>query len=309
MKSEHQTYYDYYPTEQELEAWIDQMHADSETASFTAEIGDPYTPTYFGEFHSPSRIVKFTRDGHEFWGMWHPKASGAPAPLLIHLPGYGGELSSHWDVAAEGYNLLHLSPLGYWTPRGMPDEKRENGEWPVLPDTVRTFARGGYREWILDVICAVRWAWTQAGVMENRVSFYGTSQGGGTALLLGSVFKDRGTASVCADVPFLINFPLADFRGAYSIVLPGLKDAIASAGEQAAWKSIGYVDNFCHADRMNYPVLLVAGGKDALCPADTVVSLFEKLNTVKSFTLLPNHPHAYNPEFIKLACAWFDLYA
>lgn len=300
----------YYPSTEELAEWIESMLSDAEQSDFTAELQGQFLPCNFGQFHAPARLVKFTRNGHSYWGVWSEKNTGSSAPLLVHLPGYGAELSCHYDVAALGYNLLQLSPLGYWTPEGFDLSLQKDGNWPVLPDTVRTGAKGGYREWLMDAICAVKWAWTQGNVLANRVSFYGTSQGGGTALLLGSIFAGRGTACVCADEPFLTNYPLADFRGAYAVALPGCEDVRKSTGDEAAiWRAFGFIDTVCHATRMDYPVLLTAGGNDVVCPPETVASLYERLPQTKSLTYLHAHGHGYNTEFIKLACGWFSLFA
>lgn len=322
MENEYSKYTAYYTTPEELDAWICGIHADAEKADFKAEMQGGFTPASFGQFHNPGCLMKFERDGHVFYGIWHGKyatngATASPAPLLVQLPGYGAELSSHWDVASRGYNLLQLSPLGYWTPEGFNESLKPSPEntplpgsdWPVLPDTLRTEAKGGYREWLLDVVTAVRWAWEQSLVLPNRVSFYGTSQGGGTSLLLGSIFAGRGTACVCADEPFLTNYPLAAFRGAYGIAKGGYEETVAAKGEAAAWHAFGMIDTLCHAHRMNYPVLLTAGGCDPICPADTVESLYAKLPKTRSLTYLHNHWHGYNLDFIKLACAWFELYA
>jgi len=309
MENKYEKFYGCYPAPAEVDAWIEEMHADAEKADFTAEDLGGYMPCSYGQFHNPGLLIKFTRDGHEYWGVFHNKLHGAPAPLLVQLPGYGAELSSHWDVASRGYNVLQLSPLGYWTPNGFNESLKKDGNWPVLPDTARTDAKGGYRDWLLDVICAVKWAWKRYNVLENRVSFYGTSQGGGTSLLMGSIFAGRGTSCVCADEPFLTDYPLAAFRGAYGVTVTGIEDAARERGEEAAWRALGFADTICHAHRMNYPVLLTGGGRDDVCPPETVESLFGRLPQTKSYTFLHRHPHGYNTDFIKLACAWFELYA
>ena len=53
----------------------------------------------------------------------------SPAPLLVHTPGYGGEMSMHPELA-QYFNVLHINPLGYTTPEGKdencPPETIEN---------------------------------------------------------------------------------------------------------------------------------------------------------------------------------------
>ena len=133
--------------------------------------------------------------------------SGGPAPLLIHLPGYGAEMSAHPELVAAGYNVLHINPLGYATPNGPDETKVVNGAWPVLPETVTTCGKKGYCDFLTQAVAAARWACAQPCVQANRLATLGTSQGGGTALLLGSLLAGRGVKAVAADVPFLTDFP------------------------------------------------------------------------------------------------------
>ncbi len=307
MNDPYTDYSKYYPAQKELEAWIEDIHNAAAAADFKAEIDPtPYIKDDFGQFHAPAHLVKFTRDGHVFWGNCQFKQTGSPSPLLVQLCGYGAELSCDYDIAALGYNLLQLSPLGYWTPDGYDNSLRRHDYWPVLEDTVLTGAKGGYREWLIDAVCAANWARRQTRVIGDHISFYGGSQGGGTAILLGSLYKDRGTACVAADEPFLTNFPLANFRGAYGLASNGMKTV---TDEAAAWNALGYIDTCNHASRLSFPVLLTAGGMDTTCPPETVRSLYDRLSCTKSLTFMPEHGHATGQLFIKLAMAWFSLYA
>lgn len=307
--NEMQEAYTYYPEAKEIETWIGEIWEKAEQIPVTVEVlEDGGWRNNYGTFHmTRNRLIKFSPEGMKpFFGIWQPVLSG-PSPLVVHLPGYGAELSNHPDIATDGYNLLNLSPLGYWTPDGMDVAQLQDQNWPVLPDTISTKAQGGYKDWLLNCVMAVKWAWSVDCVLPDRVSFYGTSQGGGTALLLGSVFKDRGTRCVAADEPFLTDYPRAAWRGAYGIAEAAFKRA-ANKGE--AWHSLGFADTISHAPRMTYPVLLTEGGVDEACPPDTIDSLYKKLpNTTKSKTYLANRAHGYNYEFYLLARTWFRLYA
>jgi Acetyl esterase (deacetylase) len=301
--------YQFYPSETERDLWISQIYNSARTNACSVEIlPDSGIRNNFGTFHmSGNRLVKFSPSGERpFYGVWQPALCG-PAPLVVHLPGYGAELSVHPDVNAEGYNVLNLSPLGYWTPNGFEDSLRmADGNWPVLPDTMTADGAGGYRNWLSNAAAAVFWAWSQPQVLPGRVSFYGTSQGGGTALLMGSVFAGAGTRCVAADEPFLTNYPMADFKGAYNI----LREQFGTIADSAkAWHGLGFCDTCNHADRMRYPVLLIEGTADDVCPPDTVESLYMKLPLTKAIYSLDGRGHGYNYEFIRLACAWFRLYA
>ncbi len=298
--------YSYYPDNKEIEFWINDIWRLAEETPITVEMLDePVWKNNFGTFHYPCQFVKFIPKGMDaFYGVWQPQIK-APMPLVFHVPGYGAELSIHPDTNAEGYNVLNISPMGYWTPAGFDESKLRDGNWPVLPDTVYSKGEAGYKIWLTNCVMDVLWAWKQKSVINNRVSFYGTSQGGGTALLLGSIFANKGVMCVAADEPFLTDFPLAAWRGAYGVT----KKAFDSQESKDGWHSIGFVDTVNHAHRMNYPVLLTEGEKDDTCPPETVESLYNKLPSTKSITMLSGRGHGYNYDFMRLAWAWFKLYA
>lgn len=300
--------FQWYPSHAEVDEWIDALWASAEASSCEVQRLDEQGYTHsFGVRHMPDhRYVEFCADGTDpFYGYWQP-APGGPSPLLVHVPGYGAEMSMHPDLVAEGYNVLHISPLGYSTPTGSDESKMRDGRWPVLPDTLLTGAEGGYREWLKQCLLAVRWAASQPEVIENRVSFFGTSQGGGGALLLGSLFRDRGCRCVAADVAFLTGFPLGKGKGAYAETVEGMA---GMTDLKAGWRTLGFIDTFSHARRLTCPVLLTAAGDDETCPPETIAALFERLPSTRSYTYLAGVGHRYTVEFIPLARAWFRLYA
>lgn len=297
-----------YPKPSEIDAWIESLwRAAEDTPCACRALPEQGFSHSLGIRHNAGfQYIKFLpKDEVTFYGYWQPAVS-SPAPLLVHVPGYGAEISTHPDLVAEGFNVLHISPMGYATPHGPDESKRRDNRWPVLPDTIRSGAREGYYTWLLHCLLAVRWAMQQPQVIPDRVSFFGTSQGGGGSLLLGSVFRGRGVRCVAADLPFLTNFPIALAHGAYQLVVEGLAELDDQA---AAWRAIGFIDTMSHARRLDIPVLLTAGGADQTCPPETIEALFDVLPATRSFTFLSGVPHRYTVEFIPLAAAWFRLYA
>jgi cephalosporin-C deacetylase-like acetyl esterase len=299
----------YYPSREEVDKWVDSIWKLADSTHCKVEVlnSNGFSKS-MGVNHVSEEFtyVKFIPERmDEFYGYWQPVMSG-PAPLLFHVPGYGAEMSTHPDLVAQGYNVLHVSPLGFVTPEGPDESKKRNGNWPVLPDTVISGAEKGYKLWLMNCILAIRWAMTRPEVIENRVSFYGTSQGGGASLLLGSLYRDRGVRCVAADLPFLTNYPMGKGRGAYFHAVEGLNEV---EDKRAAWKALGLVDTLSHAERLSCPVLLTSGGRDEVCPAETIESLYRILPGTKSYTHFINLAHRYTREFIPLAAAWFRLYA
>jgi Acetyl esterase (deacetylase) len=293
----------------EIDAWVASLWADADGRGCETEMlaSNGYTPS-LGVNHTKNEFtyVRFQPEGMApFYGYWQPAMSG-PAPLLIHTPGYGAEMSCHPDLVALGYNVLHVSPLGYMTPDGPDAAKKRDDTWPVLTDTVESRAERGYKQWLICCVLAIRWAMAQECVIPGRLSFFGTSQGGGASLLLASLYRDRGARCAGADVPFLTNLPLARKLGAYTYRFEPL-DRIDRI--EGGWNALGFVDTISHASRLTMPVLLSCGGKDIICPAETTRSLFELLPGARSLNYFPSLEHRYSREFVFLFSAWLRMYA
>jgi len=291
-----------YPASSEVDEWCAGLLREAEGLRVEARLLD--APPYefrLGVRHTAGCYVAFESPGRRtFYGFWQPCPSGR-GPVLFHLPGYGAEMSAHPELVTQGYNVLHINPLGYATPTGPDASLQVDGQWPVLPRTARSPGKGGYVDWLTDAILAVRWAMGRPGVEAQRYAFFGSSQGGGTALLLASIFAERGVGAVAADVPFLIDLPrlLAPLRE---------MEAAGASEARAAWKALGCCDVLCHAHRLRMPVLLTAAGRDETCAPEGIRRLFDLLPGTRSFTLLAGQEHGYTAAFLHLAAAWFRLY-
>lgn len=297
----------YYPSAEQTDTWTQKLLSDAGAESCSARRLPERGFTHgFGLRHCHGfQYVQFYPEGRDaFYTYWQP-APSTPAPLLVHVPGYGAEMNVHPELVSAGYNVLEISPLGYATPHGPDEDKKRNGVWPVLPDTVLSGGEHGYCEWLKDCLHALWWAQEQPHVLENRVSFFGTSQGGGAALLLASILRGRGVRCAAADVPFLTDFRNAGRQGAYDVAMQALDEC---DDQVRGWYALGLIDTIRHAHRLDLPVLLTAGGKDGTCPPDTIEALFNSLPGTRSFTYLKEAGHGYTQPFMPLAQAWFRLY-
>ena len=300
----------YYPAPEQVDAWCDALLERTRQVRVQGEClaYDPLTEP-FGNCPNTlvNRYVRFTAsDGRRaFYGYWQP-ALKTPAPLLINLPGYGGFMSLHPQLCDQNFHILHVSPLGYVTPSGadwslaLPDRN-----WPVLPNTALG-APGGYEDWLSDVLLAVRWALERPDVLPDRLSFFGTSQGGGGSLLLASLLGPERVRCVCADLPFLTDFPHTGLNGeAYGLLRP----VRGQVEPEAFWRRLGLVDTVSHAHRLSMPVMLSSGGADDTCPAATVERLFSRLPGTKQYTYLEHQTHTLSRSSMVLFSAWLHLYA
>jgi cephalosporin-C deacetylase-like acetyl esterase len=305
-----------YPTPSEVDAWCEGILRRADAARVTVKpvATSPYD-FRLGVWHAQdqSRYVAFSsRSFPTFYGYWQTVPSGGPAPALIHLPGYGAEMSAHPELVAAGYNVLHVNPAGYATPTG-PDERKRgaDGNWPILPDTAVSGGKRGYATWLRDAVVAARWLQEQPQVQPERLGVFGTSQGGGTALLLASLLRERGVRAVAADQPFLTGFRLMleqEEKGAYALVFPAVEQLPAKQ-QAAAWRALGHIDTISHAHRLTMPTLLTAGGIDTTCPPPTIRALFAALPGTRSYTEIAEQGHGYNQYFVQLARAWFGSFA
>ncbi len=300
--------FSYYPSKTQVDCWAEQLLQESRNLKIAGSFTDD-NPIEHQFGNSPNALInKYIRfdtsTGHTFYGYWQP-ALKQPAPLLINLPGYGGYISMHPQISDDGYNILHISPLGYVSPQGIHGRLlMEDGNWPVLDNTARGLS-GGYRDWLMDCLLAILWAKQLLEVLPERISMFGTSQGGGGSLLLASILKEE-VSCVCADLPFLTAFPLSGlFGSAYGI----LQKAYSEVPAEQFWNRLGYTDTLSHAHRLHIPVMLSAGGADVVCPPVTVEALFNSLHTTKQYTYLERNVHTHSRQSMVLFRAWLALYA
>lgn len=290
----------------DIDTWAESIRREgSRPCVCTEEFIDPFQPSmYIFQSVEADRFVRIESEGYDPFYCYYQPCFRKSAPLIVHTPGYGGEMSMHPELA-QYFNVLHINPLGYTTPRGKDHSKLTmGGLGPVLPDTMTTGGTGGYYTWLVNCVMAVNWALSRPEVLDNRVSFFGTSQGGGAALLLGSIFRDitRATAS---DQPFLTNLDMADYRGAYNMG----RELYENTDPELVARGRYLIDTVNHAHRIQFPVLLTSGGRDETCPPETIADLFSKLTGTKSYTHFEHLSHGYNREFVQMAKAWFLIYA
>lgn len=292
--------------EKDIDAWVTAIRQEGmRPCSYYEEYIDPFSiPMYIFQSIGADRFIRIESEGYAPFYCYYQPCYNKTAPLIVHTPGYGGEMSMHPELA-QYFHVLHINPLGYTTPQGKDITKMTMGGAPgVLPDTFLSGAKEGYYTWLVNCVMAVRWALSQESVLPDRVSFFGTSQGGGAAMLLGSVFNDI-TRAVACDQPFLTNFTMADHKGAYSMGIDLYFEADTDMKARAQY----LIDTIHHVHRFTFPVLLTSGGKDNVCPPETIADLFHRIKGTKSYTHFEHLTHGYNREFIQMVKSWFLIYA
>ncbi len=307
--------HEHYPSQEEVDRWCDDVRSRADGTAFSAKALDveSYAPQLAVRHTKGNGYVEFTGEFDTFWGYWQPAHAEAPAPLLIHLPGYSHEVSAHPELVTAGYSVLHISPRGYATPTGPDETKRYQDSWPVLPDTVTSLGEEGYVDWLRDALVAVRWAISRDDVDERRVGVFGSSNGGGTAALVTSILGGDVVRALAADVIFLTSFPgnmAREEPGAYWLAKSPLDEIAGDRPDDlaAAWKALGFVDTLSHSHRLTMPTMLVAGGDDACCPPESIRELFDVLPGTRSYSEIAGQCHGHTVPFLRLAASWFGLY-
>jgi len=59
---------------------------------------------------------------------------------------------------------------------------------------------------------------------------------------------------------------------------------------------------------LKVPSLVSSGGKDVVCPADTIRAVFDRIPGVKSLFHDPELPHTSSSDFYTMTWNWLDAY-
>lgn len=220
-------------------------------------------------------------DGKTFWCLWQKCPRSNVRKALIHLPGYGTEVSIHPSLVHGGCHVLHVNPRGYCGPEGFGNQewREPDGLAKVIYINLEKPKEYGYRLWFQDALIAFRWLKNQPEV-DKKFGFYGSSQGGGASLILANILSDeKVVGAVAADVPFLTNFPREFLKKKRSVGYDVVFSHLPKNQEmfKQYFHTLGFIDTVLHAPRMKYPVLLTAGALDDVCPYDLIHSIYERL--------------------------------
>jgi cephalosporin-C deacetylase len=219
-------------------------------------------------------------------------------PVIVTSTGYSGKQQGVMlGECQRGYAVLQVFPRG----------QGESAElWKLDGDKLTSrldrpegaYYQGAYA----DVMRAIDFASSRDDFDRERIALVGTSQGGGIALAVAAL--DSRVKAVVAHVPFLCDMRLAA-RTPGSLV----KERLDKAGrnDDAALRTLSYFDPLELAPRVRVPVLMSAGGKDALCPAATIRSVFERLATEqKDLKSYPDLTHTSCLDFYNATWPWLD---
>ncbi|MFB6854643.1 acetylxylan esterase [Streptomyces sp. NPDC056121] len=202
-----------------------------------------------------------------------PAGDGELLPAVVEFAGYGrGRGLPHERLTWANAGYAHL----LMDNRGQGDQYGSGGATPdphaAAPGGPGPAVRGlldpldyHYRRLITDAVCAVAALRALPGVDRDRIVAVGNSQGGGVALAVAGLVPDLAAALVTA--PLLCGIrralDLTD-AGPYGEIAAYL--AVHRGVEDAAYRTLGYVEGISFARRAHAPAHFGVGLRDTVCP-------------------------------------------
>lgn len=123
-----------------------------------------------------------------------PKEGNGPFPTLINVPGAGPGRGPELGLADQGFVVLVMNVFPYYVPMDPNERQKVYDEYNKdirycyvgANDRKEYFFRAAY----LGIDRAIDWLAARDDVDKNRIGFFGTSQGGASALILTGMNKN-----------------------------------------------------------------------------------------------------------------------
>ncbi|MGW0539478.1 acetylxylan esterase [Streptomyces griseoincarnatus] len=212
-----------------------------------------------------------------------PAGVGEPLPAVVEFAGYGrGRGLPHERLTWVNAGYAHL----LMDNRGQGDQYGCGGDTPDphagAPGGPGPAARGlldphdhHYRRLITDAVRAVDAVRALPGVDASRVAAVGNSQGGGVALAVAGLVPDL--AAVLVTAPFLCGIRRAlDLTDASPYGEISAYLAVHRGVEEAAYRTLSYVEGISFARRAQAPAHFGVGLRDTVCPPSGAYAAFNR---------------------------------
>lgn len=252
------------------------------------------------------RVTLQSLGGIRFSAWFTLPCGGAkqPFPAILVLPGYSGRTSLPRTFAHFGFAVLNLFPRG----------QNESQRFWRFPEgfTKLTYGLGSpeghyYKGAVVDCLRGLDFLCQRPEVDPSRIGVYGSSQGGGLALLVAAL--DRRPKAVAAHVPFLCHFRVAIERARMGPMQELISYLEAHPDQKGkALKTLSFFDPYELAEGIECPTLISVGLKDMTCPPETIFPVFERLRCQKALIVYPELGHAHSFDFFRHATHWLTTY-
>ncbi|WP_069767546.1 acetylxylan esterase [Streptomyces sp. LUP30] len=241
----------------------------------------------------------FAGDPVRAW-FTRPTDTREPLPTVVEYVGFGrGRGFPHERLTWVNAGYAHL----LMDNRGQGDQYGDGGVTPdphaTAPGGPGPAARGllspqdyHYRRLITDAVRAVTAVRALPGVDPARTVAAGNSQGGGLALAVAGLVPDLAAALVTA--PFLCGIrralDLTD-AGPYGEIARYL--SVHRGAEEAAYRTLSYVEGVSFARRAQAPVHFGTGLRDIVCPPSGAYAAFNRYGELSSGAPARKEIHTY----------------
>lgn len=215
---------------------------------------------------------------------------GTRLPAIITAPGYGGwEPGITLSDCQRGVLVLQVFPRGQGESR---EAAAGDTQTEYLLRGIHHPAEYFYRGAFMDLLRGVDYLLTRPDVAPDRIGAMGTSQGGG--LVLSSSALEPRIRAVTAHLPFFCDMAHnAQFRD-------------HPLAEPQNLRTFAFFDPITNAPKLNIPVLLSSGGRDEMCPTETIRAVFDRLSGIKALIHYPDLIHTASPDYYRLCWDWMD---
>ncbi len=283
---------------EQIDAFIASLVKEAHQYTYTAETcgtTENLKPMYEELSASEGTVMRMTAEKMQrpfYFSISHN--FGSHDHCMLYIPGYEGSLRSVPET--EGTDWIFISPLGYGLADGSTDQSLRQGvTWPTLSNTITGAGYDDYRDFLVQILLCRRYIEEQLNYRGKYIPC-GCSQGGGIALLLGSILPAERLAALCADEPFLVACSTKQFN-----------DYLASVSfspyqifnEKECRRRLACIDPINHAEKIKVPVLVTAGTEDFQCERVYTELLYQKLqiHPKNAYILYEGRGHGYHSCF------------
>ena len=207
-----------------------------------------------------------------------PKNGSAPYPALVNVPGAGPGIGPDAWLADQGFVVLNMNVFPYECPLDKNERQKLYDEYNATLGERYCYHNGADREQYffrapyLGIDRAIDWLAEQDYVDSSRMGYYGTSQGGASALILGGL-NDHFCA-ILSSVP-----ALCDHSGLLKGRSPGWPRIVDFfKGDEKVLEATRYLDAVNFARKIDSAKIdVTVGFIDATCSPSSVYAAFNSI--------------------------------
>ncbi|MGM0880209.1 MAG: acetylxylan esterase [Bacillota bacterium] len=213
-------------------------------------------------------------------------------PCIIIYPGYTGDKGLPERYAAWlllGYAVFAVDVRGQGGETGNLSTWESGSAKGWVSQGIRQKENSYYHAVTMDAVRAVDAAALQPEIDASRIAVYGSSQGGGLALLAASL--NPKVSAVVANIPNMCHMDYGIMHSTGS--LTEIAQYIKRYPEQlsSVLETIAHFDLLNLADRIKAPVLMSVGWKDTVCLPETVYAVYNRIRSHKQIINYPFSGH------------------